>query len=340
MQLYLDSYGAYLSIRNGMFAVRTRHAGEHSFAVRQVEAILLTRGTAMSTDAALLAVENDIPVLLIDADTHYPLAQVHSGKPGNIAAVRKNQALFARAPEGMAWAAAQVADKVAGQRALLSRWREMPDAPAEFVQDMPAADRVLAAMERELRRVGEGGPDAESLAGRIRGQEGTASRMYFQMVAKLVQARMPDFAGRQKRPAYDVFNALLNYLYGILYTQVHLGLLKAGLDPYTGILHADQYGGRPTLVYDAIEPYRPWADAVAVALALEGRIGPEAFEERENPVEGLWLSPRGKDVVIGAMLHYLEESTPFGSEGKMTRRSVQIDRNAISLVTFLKNWEG
>lgn len=29
----------------------------------------------MSTDAALLAAENDIPVLLIDAQTHQPLAQ-------------------------------------------------------------------------------------------------------------------------------------------------------------------------------------------------------------------------------------------------------------------------
>ena len=78
MQLYLDSFGAYLSVRNGMFAVRTKSGGEQLFALRQVGAILLTAGTAMSTDAALLAAAENIPLLLINADTHAPLAQLSS----------------------------------------------------------------------------------------------------------------------------------------------------------------------------------------------------------------------------------------------------------------------
>jgi hypothetical protein len=82
MQLYLDSYGAFLAARNGMFAVRTKSGGEQAFAVRDVQAILCTKSTALSTDAALLAASNDIPILIIDANTHYPLAQVSSGRPG------------------------------------------------------------------------------------------------------------------------------------------------------------------------------------------------------------------------------------------------------------------
>lgn len=83
MQLYLDSFGAYLFVRNGMFAVRTRAGGERAFALRSVGAVLLTKGTALSADAALLAAEHDIPVVLIDADTHFPLAQVSSGRAGS-----------------------------------------------------------------------------------------------------------------------------------------------------------------------------------------------------------------------------------------------------------------
>ena len=244
MQLYLDSFGAFLAVRQGMFAVRTRHAGERTFAVRDVQAILLTRATGMSTDALLLAVEHEVPVLLIDAQTHFPLAQLSSGRPGSTATIRKNQALFARSAEGYAWVGAQLADKIAGQHRLLQRLSEHPAALPEFVADVRLGDRVLSAMEGELRRqvLAPGAvwdqDTREATAGRFRGQEGTASRLYFQQLSKFLKDRWPGpgtgaaaFEGRQKRPAYDPFNALLNYLYGMLYTNVHLALLKAGLDP-------------------------------------------------------------------------------------------------------------
>lgn len=345
MQLYLDSFGAFLAVRNGMFSVRMRGSGVvRDFPARTVDAILLTRGTGMSTDAALLAVENDIPVLLIDAQTHYPLAQLSSGRPATIAAVRKNQVFFARSAAGLAWAAGCIAEKVSRQRQLLRHWAEYPTTSEDFLANLPIAERILAAMQRELSRPITETDDLETIITRLRGQEGTASRVYFQQLARLIEGAFsgfgdnpldePIFEGRQKRPAHDPFNALLNYLYGMLYTAVHLSLLKAGLDPYFGVLHADRYGAAPTLVFDAIEPYRPWADHVALRLVLEGHIGPEAFEQRAEPLEGLWLSQAGKDVVIGQMLQYLEESTPF--DGRQVRRKAQIDLEA----QFLKKQIG
>lgn len=341
MQLYLDSFGAFLAVRNGMFSVRMRSGDVRDFAARTVDAILLTKGTGMSTDAALLAVEHDIPVLLIDAQTHFPLGQLSGGRPGSIGTVRKNQPLFARAPEGMAWAAGRLVEKVRRQREHLRGWAEHPAAPAGFADELPVADRVLAAMEREL-----GKPLAGADPERLRGQEGTASRVYFQQLAKLLRGAFggfgepefpdPEFSGRQKRPAYDPFNTLLNYLYGMLYTGVHLALLKSGLDPYLGVLHADRYGAAPTLVFDAIEPYRPWADAVAMRLVTDGHIAPDAFEQRADPTEGLWLATAGKDIVIEAMLAYLAEAAPWG--GRQVKRSVQMDLEAQQLATLVRDF--
>ncbi|MCC6461562.1 MAG: CRISPR-associated endonuclease Cas1 [Saprospiraceae bacterium] len=347
MQLYLDSFGAFLAVRQGMFLVRTRHAGERAFAVRELQAILLTRATGMSTDALLLAVEHDIPVLLIDPQTHFPLAQLSSGRPGSIASIRKNQAFFTRSAEGYAWVGAQLADKVAAQRQLLQSLAEHRAAAPGFRAELRLSDRVLAAMEAELRRpplpAGATWDEAarEATAGRYRGQEGTASRLYFQHLAKFLAAQppavgatLPAFEGRQKRPAYDPFNALLNYLYGMLYTNVHLAVLKAGLDPYLGILHADRYGAAPTLVFDAIEPFRPWADAVALDLFLGGTLdAATAFEQRNERSEGLWLSAAGKDRLIDAMLAHLE--APAGGPGTQWRRRVLIDHRARQLAALL-----
>lgn len=268
MQLYLDSYGAWLSVRDGRFRIRLTSGEEHFFAVRQVSAILLTKGTGMSTDAALLAVEHHIPVLLLDAQTHFPLAQVSSGRPGNIATVRKNQPSFSRSAAGYSWVAETIAEKIARQRTHLHTLTENAAAPPGFAADAALALKVIDAQERTFRQwrptenwnATEAGKTAEL----FRGREGTASRLYFQQIARYLDGRL-GFGNRQKRPAYDPFNALLNYLYGMLYTSVHLSMVKSGIDPFIGVLHADRYGDTgATLVFDAIEPYRPWADQVAV----------------------------------------------------------------------------
>jgi CRISPR-associated protein Cas1 len=317
--------------------VRLGAAGqEHFFAVRQVNAILLTKGTAMSTDAALLAVEHGIPVLLLDAQTHYPLAQVSSGQPGNIVTVRKNQPAFSRSAAGFRWVADTIAEKIVRQRAYLQYLSEQPSAPTGFAADVALAAQIMSAQERALRQWSPPSPwnipEADTVAGRFRGQEGTASRLYFQQIARYLHGKF-DFENRQKRPAYDPFNALLNYLYGMLYTSVHLGLLKSGIDPYLGVLHADRYGATATLVFDAIEPYRPWADRVAIELTESGQAGPEAFEP--DPDEhGLWLSSAGKSAVIDAMLAFLEESAAYN--GRQVKRKVQIDLDAQQLAVLIK----
>lgn len=341
MQLYLDSFGAWLSVRNEQFRVRLRSGEEHLFAVRSVGAILLTKGAALSADAALLAVENDIPVLLIDAQTHYPLAQISSGRPGNIATVRKNQPGFSRSADGFAWVADCIARKIEGQRALLRLLADQPDAPPGFADDIRVTDRILEALEHKFYTPAAATADAAQ----FRGQEGTASRIYFQKIAAYLAGRasLADpadpgiFTGRQKRPAYDPFNALLNYLYGMLYTNVHLALLKSGLDPFLGVLHADRYGDSPTLVFDAIEPYRPWADRVALQIMSSGSIDADFFEP-DAEERGLWLARNGKSTVIDAMLAFLEESIPF--EGRQVKRKIRIDLDAQKLAVRVRKGGG
>jgi hypothetical protein len=54
-------------------------------------------------------------------------------------------------------------------------------------------------------------------------------------------------------------NALLNYLYALLASEMTVALLAAGLDPGIGMFHAD-FDGRSSLALDAIEAARPHVD--------------------------------------------------------------------------------
>ncbi len=345
MQLYLDSFAAFLSVKNGQFRIRLQSGEIHLFAVREVNAILLTKGTGLSTDATLLAIEHDIPVLLLDAQTHFPLGQISSGRPGNIATVRKNQPDFCRAVEGMRWVAETLAKKIENQRALLQRLAEAPNAPLDFPADVRFADKVMADLQQRLSDRLTSSQTINALAETFRGQEGSASRIYFQQLVKYLAHlppeslfRLPDatFEGRQKRPAFDPFNALLNYLYGMLYTSCHLALLKNGLDPYLGVLHADRHGDHPTLVFDFIEPYRAWADRVAIQLAESGVFDEDSFEPDADE-RGLWLSRTGKNAVIDAMLTFMETASEH--RGRQIKHRVQLDLDAQTMALRVKGLE-
>lgn len=65
-------------------------------------------------------------------------------------------------------------------------------------------------------------------------------------------------SGKQSR-ASTPGNALLNYLYAILESEMTIALLARGLDPSIGMFHAD-IDGRRSLALDAIEAVRPYVE--------------------------------------------------------------------------------
>ena len=76
---------------------------------------------------------------------------------------------------------------------------------------------------------------------------------------------------KRSRPAEDIFNAALNYLYGMLYHLVQHAILQKGLDPFLPIFHRDEYAARG-FVFDYIEGFRPWADRVLIELGLKEKL--------------------------------------------------------------------
>ena len=63
------------------------------------------------------------------------------------------------------------------------------------------------------------------------------------------------FESRSRNPTKGEFNVLLNYGYGVLYSMVEKAYIIAGLDPYIGFLHTDNYN-KKSRVFDVIELFR------------------------------------------------------------------------------------
>jgi CRISPR associated protein Cas1 len=74
---------------------------------------------------------------------------------------------------------------------------------------------------------------------------------------------------------------MLNYLFGLAVSQMTIALAAAGLDPGIGIFHADKEG-RASLVYDAIEPVRPYIEAWLLYCIAECRFAKRDFYEEPD----------------------------------------------------------
>ena len=327
MQLYIDSYGAFLGVKKEMFWVKPKEGEGQLIASRKINCILLSPSVRVSTDALLLALENSISVLLLNT-IGQTKGLVWSSQYGSVATIRKRQALFAQHPQGMLWIRDVLFQKIQNQHYILQQLHQNKHLnQREYLN----AQKILEGMCLKLKDwIIHPSIDLKQTAASFRGWEGTASRVYFYCISQVIPKQY-QFKKRHKHPAYDTFNACLNYAYGILYGMIEVALIKAGIDPYLGILHTDRHN-KPTLVFDLIEQYRHWVDDLVIQLFIEEKMQVQHFEKTSK--EGLWLQAKGKEIVVAAFTNSIHQVILY--KGNKRKRKAHIDLDAARLASMFK----
>lgn len=301
MHLVLNTFGVSLQAENGLFLIQSSEGKQH-IPPDQVETISVSRGARVSSDAVLLAIQHEIDLLFVDGKG-MPQGRVWSVQYGSIATIRKHQLAFVFSKPAVVWIRELLAYKVETQSAMLLTLEPTDDRATRIIQ------RAINALDDHRNKLLQAEADVVAdIAPSLRGWEGAASRRYFEALNTVLPSAY-QFATRSKHPATDPFNALLNYGYGMLYGKVEGALIKAGIDPYVGVFHRDDYN-RPVLVYDVIERYRVWIDYVVVQLCQQQVFPDECFVERNG---GVWLEGLGKRILIQAVNDYLAEVIQDGS---------------------------
>ncbi|RME10226.1 MAG: CRISPR-associated endonuclease Cas1 [Bacteroidetes bacterium] len=325
MHIVLNSFGASIGQENSLFAVSTAE-GKQLIAPRDVKSITVSRGARISSDAVLLAIQNEVDVIFVDS-TGKPQGRVWSIRYGSVSDIRRRQLDFLYSSAAVDWVKELVVEKINGQVALLLAL-QLDQADATKRRISTVLNRLEDYKNKVRRCEGEYVSD---LAASLRGWEGAASRYYFKMIAECLPEKYR-FSERTRQPATDYFNAMLNYGYGMLYGKVEGALVKAGLDPYTGIFHRDDYN-RPALVFDVIERYRTWVDYVVVQLCRQDAMTEECFAVREDGA--VLLEGLGKRIVIQSVNDYLAEVISWKGVDRSRAEHIQLD--AHRLATFFMN---
>ena len=180
-------------------------------------------------------------------------------------------------------AAACVAGKIRNQRTLIRRHGGV-DAHKSVAQ--------LAALGRKA--------EVENDLAALLGIEGTAARIYFGELSKLIRPPEGDFAAfdfvaRNRRPPTDPVNALLSFTYALLVKDATAACFATGLDPFLGVYHRPRFG-RPALALDLAEEFRPLvADSVVLTAINNGEVRAASFLRRAGSVA---LTTSGRRAVI------------------------------------------
>ena len=199
-------------------------------------------------------------------------------------------------------------------RFLMLRSRQYDQAPLRL------AASQLKGLSRHLQ-------DASDLDV-LRGLEGTASRVYFEVFKCLIKNPAFHFNGRNRRPPLDPVNALLSFVYTLLTNEVLSAIKARGLDPYLGALHEVAYG-RPSLACDLVEEYRCFlGDRLVLGLINRKAVqaddfvcrkkAPKTFVDEEEmkkkrPVE---MKPAISRAFIAAYEESMKRSIRYPPEGR------------------------
>ena len=296
MELVLNTFGTSLSRDNESFVILTNE-GKQRIPAEGITSIQISRGAQITSDAVLLAIEREIEVLFMDKSGQ-PIGRIWSSKYGSVSTIRKGQLSFTFTKDAVLWIKDIISRKIENQQALLLMM--IPRSP-EMEKKVHKAYERLEDYRTKIK--GIDGEIVAVVAPALRGWEGLASKIYFEAL-NLFLPEMYRFEGRRQHPATDITNAFLNYGYGVLYGKIEGALIKAGIDPYVGVMHRDDYN-RPVLVYDIIELYRVWVDYVVCSLLIQQVVTDEYYSVKEDG--SYWLEALGRRVLIQSLNDYLDE---------------------------------
>jgi CRISP-associated protein Cas1 len=284
---------------------------EHTISPHKLTSIAVTQNIMLSADAVRLAVQHQIPILFFDKIGKAE-ARLWSPYFESIATLRRQQVKFAEAKEATQWVVELFRLKTAHQLLNLRALRRKKTALHEIL------DKAIGQMESMVKQFEKHqNQKVAEVRSSLMGVEGSLARVYFQSIAACLPP-IYQFDTRNRRPAKDMFNASLNYFYGMLYTVVEGALFGAGLDPHLGILHADEYN-KPILAFDLIEPFRPWIDGILIEMCMEEHLLQSFFTANQY---GMVLNKNGKAVLIPRFNTWLQESKRFNERNISTRNQI------------------
>lgn len=323
MNLVINNYGSFIGKKSERLVVK-----ENGKVVQEVpffnlaQITVTTGGASLSSDAIRMCMEHGVQINFLSR-TGQPYAKITSPQLTATVQTRREQLMAYHDRRGVTLAKAFITGKIKNQINTLkyfSKYRK--EAKRETYERVISNVKKMEEIIQQLDNYQ--GNIIDELRGQFLSVEGRASAIYWDQVSLILEGKVA-FPGREHRGAADPFNSMLNYGYGILYSQVWTAIILAGLEPFAGFMHVDR-PGKPSLVLDLVEEFRqPVVDRVIIPLFSKGC--------KVNLEENRLSSESRKDLAK-RILNRLEGTENYN--GKKCKLSTIIQRQARSIASFVR----
>lgn len=317
MQLVINTRGSYLRKKNNCFLVKNDDK-VFEVSVKKISSILITTSAYFSTDAVKFAIDNNIDIIFLDYFGN-PYGRVWHSKLGSTTSIRRYQLEYSSGFKGLKMAKEWVIQKIDNQINLLSELknsRKKKEVQLKyFIDNMSRKKKVLQSIQGTI----------EEKRNQIMAAEAGVSKDYFSAISYIMPEQYK-FNGRSRNPAKDEFNCLLNYGYGVLYSLVEKACILAGLDPYIGFLHTDNYN-KKSFVFDLIELFRTLVDKMVIHLFSKRQVKKEYFDKIRG---GLTLNKDGKTLLISAFNNIMDRTVRYRGRNIKNSNVIQFECHRIA----------
>lgn len=315
MQLILNTFGTYLHKKGEMFEVRIEEETKR-ISPKRISSIIISNAAQLTTDAVQLALEYNIDIVFLDKFGN-PYGRIWLPRLGSTTYIRRRLLEIYQNDDGLKFVKKWLMQKTDNQKGFL---KEIAKKRTSI--DLTNQLSVIKKLRNELNDLNG---SLSELVNRILGLEGNISRIYFQSLSQMLPDKY-SFPKRSSRPAKDAFNAFLNYGYGVLYSKVEKALVIAGLDPYIGLLHTDNYN-KKSLVFDFIEPYRILIEEPVFYLFSRRKIKKEFTDIIKD---GITLNTEGKKFFISNLMEHFDKMIRHGKRNMKKIAQIQADAHAFA----------
>ncbi|MEM5807610.1 MAG: CRISPR-associated endonuclease Cas1 [Candidatus Aenigmatarchaeota archaeon] len=298
MEIVVSEFGTFIKKNGNRFEFKSKNVTEE-FSADNLNQIIVTCNSVLSTAAIELAMKNDIDIVFVNKFGQ-PYARIYPCTLGGTTLTRKKQLEATGNIKGAILSKKFVEGKVKNQINFLKALNKSRN--DENIKNK------IKELENFILKLDElNGNKIEEIREQLLGIEGYIASEYFSCLSNIVPIKSRDTTGK------DPFNAMLNYGYGILYSEIERACILAGLDPYLGFYHTDRYG-KPCMVLDLIEEFRPIiVDRSIVTLFVQKQV-----EDKDFQITGdsFLLSESGRRKVIEVVLKRLNTKIKISNSTK------------------------
>jgi CRISPR-associated protein Cas1 len=257
--IVIFEYGTFPGVKGERLVVYQNDKALKEYPLNRLSTITVCKsGVSFSSNLLINCGYRGIKFFVLDEASRLMIS-LSGGQLHGVVKVRQDQLDFLRTDSARELSTRIIMAKIKNQRAVLLYYRKYLSKKDDeysklFLAKIDKAtilmmESVISLKSAELNRI----TDWRQV---IMGYEGVAANNYWRCLNE--SRYFPNsFKGRSGRGATDVVNQMLNYGYGILSTYIWHCALNAGLEIYAGFLHT-QRAGKPSLILDLMEEYRPW----------------------------------------------------------------------------------